>query len=220
MDLHRLSITAGAIAAALVVGMLALFLATGVGQDALQWLKPPDVYAAALLADPGALRAGIGLDNAFIVFYALLFAAQGALLWRSGAPRVLVAGFLLFEGLTALLDLVENMHFLTMIAGAALGQFPSAGEIAAQVFESMLKFHLSYLGLAMLGFALPVKSRLGGAVAFALRWVQWPIGLAISAGPLAWAVPLVFARFSFFVFGLVAFAVLAARREFGSGAPA
>lgn len=219
MDLHRLSFTAGAVAALLVVSMLGLFVLTGVGQDALQWTKPTADYAQALLANPAALRAGIGLDDAFILFYSLLFAAQAALLWRAGAPRALVAGFILFEGLTALFDLAENMHFLTMLAGAELGQPPGAAEISAQVWESLLKFHVSYVGLAMLGWAMPVKSRLAAALAFVLRWVQWPIGVAIPVGPAALVVPLVLARFSFFVFGLVGFALLARRREFDSGAP-
>ena len=42
MNLQRLGTIAGSVAAALVVAMLSLVLATGTGQDGLQWVTPPD----------------------------------------------------------------------------------------------------------------------------------------------------------------------------------
>jgi hypothetical protein len=61
------------VAAACVVGMIAIFFVTGVGQDPLQFVHPPEEYGALLLSRPGALRATIGLDDAFIVAYATVY---------------------------------------------------------------------------------------------------------------------------------------------------
>src|SRR5438874_10385376 len=100
------------LACACVLGMIAIFFATGVGQDPLQFVHPPDEYARLLLANPGALRACLGLDNLFIVFYSTTFLSLAIVLLRAGATRVLVgvsAGLLLFLGL---LDMVENFHFM------------------------------------------------------------------------------------------------------------
>jgi hypothetical protein len=71
----------------MVVGMIALFLITGVGQDPLQFVHPVSEYARLLLANPPALRATIGLDNLFIAFYATSFVGLAILLVRQGASR-------------------------------------------------------------------------------------------------------------------------------------
>lgn len=56
------------LACATVLGMIAIFLTTGVGQDPLQLVHSAAEYAEILLCNPAALRATIALDNAFIVF--------------------------------------------------------------------------------------------------------------------------------------------------------
>jgi hypothetical protein len=191
------------LACAAVVAMIAIFLTTGVGQDALQFVHPADQYARILLKNPAALRACIGLDNFFIVFYSTVFVTLGILLLRSGSPRplVLVAVGLLL--LLSFLDMIENFHFLTMLAVAEQGGAPSAAEIQGQAWESLLKFHVGYLGLFLLGFALPQRTRAQRALARLSWFVQLPVGLLIYVTPHAVSVPLVFVRFGYFLAALI-----------------
>src|SRR6267154_2398559 len=73
------------LACATVLGMIGIFFATGVGQDPLQFVHPVEEYRAILLKNPAALRACIGLDNFFIVFYSTVFLTMATSLWRRGA---------------------------------------------------------------------------------------------------------------------------------------
>ena len=222
IPLERILKTAAWLAAASVVGMIAIFFATGVGQDPLQFVHAPDDYRALLLKNPAALRATLGLDNLFIVLYSTVFLCQAALLGRS--PLVITSGALLAA--TGLLDMAENFHFMAMLGQAELGASPSAAEISAQVWESLLKFHLSYLGLFLLAFALPRRSFKERLLANLCAFVQLPVGILIYVTPRAVSVPLVFARFSFFLAGLILIAsIFGASREepgvaAGSGARA
>jgi hypothetical protein len=211
-----------ALAAALVVlAMVGIFGTTGIGQDPLQYVHSVADYQAILLKNPPVLRAAIGLDNLFIVLYSAMFAALGGALWpRRGTPRLLLALALGLLGLSGLLDLLENMHFLTMIAQALQGLEVGAGQITLQVWESLAKFHVSYLGLFVLGFALPADTMLLRALRHVFRWVQLPVGLLIYLVPAGLALPLVLVRFTFFVLALLALAAAFWRRPAGSSAPA
>src|SRR5262249_53766469 len=145
-------------ACGLVCAMVAIFVATGVGQDPLQFVHPPDEYFHLLLANPPALRATIALDNAFLVLYTTMFVALASLLIEHGTSRGLLRfarGMLVALGV---LDLIENLHFLVMLSRAELGIAPSADEIAAQAMESLVKFHVSYLGLFALALVLPRRT--------------------------------------------------------------
>jgi hypothetical protein len=212
------------LACAAVVGMLGIFLATGVGQDPLQFFHPPGEYAQILLADPPLLRATIGLDNFFIVFYSAMFVGLALLLLRDGGARGLVLTALGFLLTLALLDMAENFHFLAMISGAQQGSLPSAAEISLQVWESLLKFHVGYLGLFLLGFAIPRRTWQGRLLSDLTLFVQLPVGILIYVVPRPLSVPLVFVRFGFFVSALLLvsglFAPDAAPRATGSGARA
>jgi hypothetical protein len=200
------------LACVMVVGQVLLFFVTGVGQDPLQFVHPPEEYLRILLKSPSALRAVLAMDNAFIVFYTTVFLALGALLERDGANRGLLwtaIGALL---LTAFLDMVENFHFMAMLGHAELGIAPSSGEIEAQVFESLLKFHVSYLGLFLLGFVMPRRSVLERLFVYLSWYVQLPVGILIYVTPQAVSVPLVFVRFAYFVAALLLLAEIYRRR--------
>ena len=209
------------LAVAMCLGMLAIFLTTGIGQDPLQYVHPPAEYARLLLADPPALRASIALDNFFLSFYAVVFASLGALLWRGGTNRPLLAVSLAALAALTLLDMVENFHFMVMLARAEAGMPPSDAEIAVQAFESLLKFHIGYLGLFLLGFAIP-RTRASLRVLAALQSVQLAIGILLFVVPRSVAVPLVFARLVYFITALllVAWAFGPKRRAAGSDVPA
>ncbi len=202
------------LACATVLGMIGIFFATGVGQDALQFVHTPDEYLRLLLANPGALRATVGLDNLFIVLYTTTFIALAGIITREGAPKLtlrIALGALL---LLAVLDMVENFHFMTMLSAAELGIAPSSAEIRAQVWESLLKFHVGYLGLFLVGFAIP-RETAGARLLSNLSWyVQLPVGVLIYVMPRAIGVPLVFVRFTYFVVALILVGLV-----FGAGDP-
>jgi hypothetical protein len=208
------------LAAGLVVSMLVLYAATGVSQDALQFFRRPDDYAALLLQAPQVLKLAVALDTAFLFCYGAAFVVLGSQLQALCRPRALVV---LGTGLmvaTALLDLVENMHFLAMLARADAGEPPGAGEIHGQVWESLVKFHVSYLGMFLLGWALPARTAAEQALALLLRWVQWPAGIALYVVPAALVKSFAFGRFAFYLAALLLLALIWRPRAGGSGAPA
>lgn len=220
ISLETLIRSCAAAAVAMVLGMIAIFFVRRVGQDPLQYFHPPDEYARLLLRDPAALRACLGLDNAFVAFYTATFVGMSILLRRDGASSLLVGSALGFLLLLALFDLVENLHFMVMLARAQAGQPPSGGEIALQAWESLLKFHVGYVGVFLFGFALPRRTPGERALSFLILYVQLPVGILIYVTPAALALPLVFVRFSFFVAALWLIAVCFGRARAGSGAPA
>ena len=190
------------LACAAVVGMISIFFVTGVGQDPLQFVHPVEEYTRILLKNPAALRACLGLDNGFIVLYSTVYVTLGCILLRLGANRALTlvaTGILLLLGL---LDMIENFHFMVMLAGAEQGILPTAGEISFQVWESLLKFHVSYLGLFLLGLALPRRSARERLLSNLSLFVQAPVGILIYVAPAAVAFPLVFVRFLYFLAAL------------------
>jgi len=223
-------------AAALVLAMLGLFLVTGIGQDPLQYVHPVAEYNALLLRSPALLRAAIGLDNAFIVLYSAVFVLLFTALWQRGVLRPLpVVALVLLLGV-GLLDMLENMHFLAMLSAAEQGRPPLDAQIVWQASESMVKFQLSYVGLFLLGCALPRDSAAWRALGRLLLWVQWPVGITIYVVPHGLAVPLVLVRFGFFLASFLLLAwihrqpgiasrvsagpVAAVRGASGSGVPA
>jgi hypothetical protein len=208
-------------AIAMVLGMLAIYLATGVGQDPLQFVHSPEEYGALLLRAPATLRACIGLDNLFIAFYETTFVALAVVVRRAGANVTVVGVALGALLLLGALDLVENCHFLTMLARAETGALPSAAEIDFQVLESLVKFHVGYVALFVLALALPRTSRAARALANLSWLVQLPVGVLIYVTPHAISVPLVFVRFAYFVIALALAAAAFGRRggSIGSSAP-
>ncbi len=207
-------------AAVVVLLMLGIYVTQGIGQDPLQYIHTPAEYTAILLKNPPLLRAAIGLDNVFIVLYSSMFLGLGATLWQRSRSRPLLAAALVLLALSGLLDLLENMHFLSMIAMALQGMDIGQTHIEIQVWESLVKFHVSYLGLFLLGFALPTGNLLEKLLSGALRWVQLPIGLLIYLVPPDTARLLVFGRFTFFLVALLLIAAILGQRQYGSDEPA
>lgn len=199
------------LACLMVVAMLGIFLVLGVGQDPLQYVHSSAEYRRLLLANPAALRACLGCDNAFVVFYTTTFVTLGVVLRRLGADPTLLRTALGLLLSLALLDLAENFHFLVMLAAAEQGLAPSPTEIAAQVWESLLKFHVSYLGLFLLALALPRRSPGERALAGLSLYLQLPVGVLIYVTPPAVALPLVLVRFAYFLVSLLLLGLLFGR---------
>ena len=219
-DFATLASVCAAAAAATVIGMFATFVLTGIGQDPLQSFQLPGEYAATLLRNPPVLKLAIGLDNGFVLFYSTMFLALGVVLSRERARRPLAIASIALLGATGALDLAENMHFLSMLAAAERGVAIGVGEIGFQYWETLTKFHLSYLGLFLFGYALPRTSQKDKLLAFLCRWVQWPVGLAVHLAPATVAAPLVLVRFSIFFAAALLVAANYRRGADGSDEPA
>ncbi len=202
-------------AAIMVMGMFLVFFLNGVGQDPLQFIHPLQEYLAILLRNPVALRFTIGLDNLFIILYASLFLAIGIASWQYTTAKSVLTAACALMGLAALLDLAENMHFLAMLSAAEQGLGVQMAHIEMQMWESLIKFHVSYLGLFLLGFALPATDNVEKALCFVLRWIQLPVGLLIYLTPKEIAGPLVLVRFTFFFLALLAIAIIFRPNRFG-----
>jgi len=190
-------------AAAVALSMLVIFVITGVGQESLQSVHPSAVYARLLLRNPPVLRAVLALDDTFIVLFGVLFLCQAVVLPRRGASRALTLTGSALLGLVALLDALENCHFLVLLQQAELGIWPSDGAIAAQVLESLVKFHVSYLGLFLIGLALPRRRASERWLAWLCCYVQLPVGMLVHVTPPSVAIPLVLVRLVYFVTALV-----------------
>jgi hypothetical protein len=191
------------IGACLVLAQISLYFATGVGQDPLQFYHAPADYQQLLLHDPSALRAVMACDNCFVIAFSTLFLALSSVSLRTGTRGLAYAahGCML---LTGLLDMTENFHFMTMLQAVEHGAALSTTEISFQVWESLLKFHVSYLGVALLSLALPRATAGERALSFAMRWLNVPVGVLIYCVPAPLSAALLFARFGFFVYALVA----------------
>ncbi|MEY2929423.1 MAG: hypothetical protein RL033_172 [Pseudomonadota bacterium] len=189
-------------AAAVVLAMLGIFLVTGVGQEPLQYVQPSATYAQLLLRNPPVLRAVLALDDTFIVLYGVLFICQAVVLPQRGANRALTLTSSALLGAVALLDMIENFHFLALLGQAEQGIWPSDAAISAQVVESLLKFHVSYLGLFLLGLALPRRRASERWLGWLSCYLQLPVGMLVHVTPPVIAVPLVLLRLAYFVTAL------------------
>ncbi|HWO13965.1 MAG TPA: hypothetical protein VNN80_30890 [Polyangiaceae bacterium] len=221
LSLEKIVRAAAWTACPVVLAMLVLFLMSGVGQDPLQSVHSGSVYSSLLLRNPAALRATLALDNLFIVLYGTAFVGTGVLLVRRGTTAVLAVLVSVLLGAVALLDSLENLNFLVLLAQAEQGSGPSDAAIGAQVLESLFKFHVSYLGLFLLGLALPRRTASERWLARLCCYVQLPVGLAIHVTPPAVAFPLVLVRFAFFLSALILAGWIfgAPTAAGGSGAP-
>jgi len=100
------------ISALLVLGMLSVFITTGIGQDPLQYIHSITAYREILLRNPAILKLAIGLDNAFILFYLTMFLALGLLISKQNKINTLgkIAISLIF--ITGVLDILKICTFL------------------------------------------------------------------------------------------------------------
>src|SRR5262245_62047803 len=147
-------------ATSLVLGvMVVVGLSTGAAQEPHEWFLEAPRYIERLLEHPGALRVMFGLDIGFLILYTAFFAAFAAHLRALGRPFTRLAFGLILA--TAILDVVEDHHILTLLAMAEQNERFSDAAIAFQQVLSSTKFTLSFLGLFMFGLAIPRTTRLG-----------------------------------------------------------
>ena len=173
--MRKLAIYLAGCTAAVLAVMVVVSLVTGAAQEPHEHFAPPEVYALSLVEHARALRAVFALDVAFLILYTAFFAAFAAYLRGLGRPFVHLALGAMVA--TALLDVVEDHHILTLLDQAEQRILPTTGAIAFQAVESACKFTLSYLSLVLFGLAIPRTTKLG-----------WVLALFLVVGTLLTAV--------------------------------
>lgn len=174
MTNRKLSILLAFATTGVLVVMVAVSLVTGATQEAHEHFATPASYALGLVEHGNALRIVMALDVAFLVLYTAFFAALAGYLRDRGRPFVMLAlGAMV---LTALLDIVEDHHIITMLDAAEHGVLPTVAAISFQATESATKFSVSFLSLVLFGLAVPRDTKLGLALALFLT-----VGTLITA---------------------------------------
>ncbi len=211
-------------AVAILVAMVGVTLTTGISQETFEIVRRPDVYAAGLRDHAGALRALFGLDSAFLILYAAFFVEFGRRIATSDNRTLvwLAIGFILA---TAVLDMIEDHHILSMLYGVENGADPGPGELTFQHVLSQTKFHVSYLGLFLFGLCIPRETIAGAALAVLLTVGTVVQGAWLYAAPVSMLPAGNLGRWIGFVIGFgLAIPVLLRRRAAGAaaatGAPA
>ena len=215
---RRLAIALAGASAAVLLVMVAVSLATGATQEAHERYQPPAEYARDLLVQPGALRLVFGLDVGFLVLYTAFFAALADHLTRLGRPFVRLALGAMIG--TAVLDIVEDHHILSLLAVAEAGRPIDDAALVFQQTLSASKFSLSYLALVMFGLAVPRDGWLGIVLAVFLIAGTLITGVLGFAAPAAWHVQLDAGRgFGFLIGFALAAAWLRSAQEPAPAAP-
>lgn len=198
---RRLAIALAGASAAVLVTMTMITMVTGASQEAHQHYLQPPAFAAGLLANPAALRAVFGLDVGFLVLYTAFFAAFADHLRKLGRPFVgLALGTIVG---TAVLDIVEDHHILSLLAVAEAGRPIDDAAIVFQQTLSASKFTLSYVSLVLFGLAIPRDTTLGIILAVFLIVGTLAFGVLGYATPPAWHSQINGGRWIGFVLGFV-----------------
>ena len=196
----------GFLAALLMACMLISAAYTGASLLSLQSGRSLDVIRRELLASPLAalgVRISIALNTAFIVTYVSFFAILAARFrpaigsWPAGLG---LGAFLVL----ALFDIAGTQHCSAMLY-AIERQLPVAvWEPQLETVMAGMRYHCSYVGVALLGLGYLNEGRLGRACAVILWLGYIPFGAILATSPIEGVPTLSFSRFVFFV---VAFCV-------------
>jgi len=161
--MRKLAVALAAATGGVLVVMIAVTIVTGANQEAHEHYQVPLEYAKGLLEKPGPLRLVFALDVAFLVLYTAFFAAFAEHLRKLGAPFVRLALGAMIA--TAMLDVLEDHHILTLLARAEAGHALDDSSIALKAVISSCKFTLSYLSLVLFGLGIPRTTKLGWVLA-------------------------------------------------------
>ena len=196
-----------------LAGVILAFMAgfgaiVGVAPQRFEWFYELGQYTDDLRAASGPIKFLIFFDNFFVLVYTT---AVVLLVWafRAGRPGylcVLAAGGIV---LTALLDYVENFHFVIMFRALESAESLTAAQVMFQMHASLLKWHAAYLSLFMLSFVLPQDSLNERVVVWSLRLLVPAVGHAVAVASLD-VVPILLAmRTTVFVIGFAMMALVA-----------
>lgn len=196
------------VAAILLLVMLGIAIQSGgITQQRFEHFMPLAEYQAQFLAAQSVITTTLIFDNLFLMAYTLAIAMSAGTLMQADTR---VAGYLAIAGMlaTGLLDLAENLNFLTFYATLSAGRALSEGAIAGQMWASMFKWHVAYGALLALSFVIPVNGTASAILVWSLRLVLPPVGVLIYAGPDALRPALSLARYALMLSGFVLLALV------------
>lgn len=185
MNHNRFAAVTAALAGVLLGLMLLVSLRTGITQQAFEFVMPVAIYASELIRYAAPLRIILSLDFFFIVAYVLGTFYLCRLLSGRGANPALVRFALLLVIAGGILDLSENMHILAMLRAAEQVITLTAGQIELQAVLSAVKWHFAYAAFVIVGVALKPRNLIEKLFAFALIWLQTPVGVLVYTAPTA-----------------------------------
>jgi len=200
MSMRKLAIVLAGITSGVLVLMVITGMITGASQEKHEHFLFPEAYAVSLLDDAKGLRILMGLDIAFLILYTAFFAALTKYLRALGRPFVTLAFGAMLA--TAILDIIEDHHILSMLESVEHHVLPSAGAIEFQAAESAVKFSMSYLSLVLFGLAVPRTRKLGIALSLFLSAGTLITGVLGYAAPPDMQASLESGRWIGFLIGL------------------
>jgi hypothetical protein len=152
----------------------------GISQQYFEMMRTPEKYTEELLEHGKQLNVILALDNAFIILYVTtaFFAIKT---WAENAPRFVWMTSYALIAAVGLLDFVENFHIYSLLQEVKAGLSITVQDIQWQSTESMLKWHLAYLGFFLLAFLIPGKTSLEKMFKYSLWFFFVPTGILVYA---------------------------------------
>ena len=212
MEDRGLTLRRAAVMLALAGVILAFMAGFGavvdVAPQRFEWFYELDQYTNDLRAASGLIKILIFFDNFFVLVYttAVILLVWGFRIGRPGYLCAIAAGGIV---MTALLDYVENFHFVIMLRALDSAEPLTAAQVMFQMHASLLKWHAAYLSLFMLSFVLPQDSLNERVVVWSLRLLVPAVGHAVAVASLDVVPVLLALRTTVFVIGFAMMALIA-----------
>jgi hypothetical protein len=174
MSTRKLAVWFTLASAILFAALVIMQIGSGATQQFFELVHPPAVYAGALVAHAGWLRAVIAVDDIFIGCYvgAAIFSALA--LPRGPATWMVLAGGVA----VGLIDLEENHHMLALLRAAQDGLPIDLAQIIRRMDASSVKFALGHLSFFFLAFLVPGRSAAARAARVVCGAIELPLGIA------------------------------------------
>jgi hypothetical protein len=152
----------------------------GISQQYFEMVHTPEKYTEELLEHASQLNIILALDNAFIILYVstAFFAIKT---WGAEATRFIWLTTYSIIAAVGLLDFVENFHTHSMLEEVKAGSSIMAHDIQWQSTESMLKWHLAYLGFFLMAFLIPINTPTEKMLKYSLWFFFVPTGILVYA---------------------------------------
>lgn len=152
----------------------------GISQQYFEMMRTPEKYTEELVEHSSQLNLILALDNLFIILYmsTAFFAIKT---WGTDTTRFIWLTTYALIGAVGLLDFVENFHIYSMLQEAKGGAAVTAQDIQWQSTESMLKWHLAYMGFFLMGFLIPANTATEKMLKYSLWFFFVPTGILVYA---------------------------------------
>jgi hypothetical protein len=194
-------------AAGILVVMLLIALEAGVTQQRFEHLFAPADYEAAFAAARKPMLATLTFDNLFILAYAGAI-ALGLTAMRTPANGWIAAAAAAGIVAAGLLDYGENLRFVVMYAEIDSGIGLNAQNLSAQMWASLMKWHIAYAAMFAASFVIPVRGPVSFVLVWSLRVVLPVVGVLVYVGPPEWRAALSLARYALMLAGFMLFAAV------------